>query len=470
MSEMSQPNIEPVTPVFEDRRGGTNAMGTSLANTGRRSTDPNYDSELWRPRYGANEHGRFDRELCIARLDRMTPWALDAGATPEDIEQSRGFIYHAFDAFARGPAKGDPEVSHAFVVPLRTSGNDGRRSSDGGFSSEVRDFMPITGFVGPTFTERLATALPPTIIERYQVDADGRQGIVVYTPISPDLKEAANLYGSNIAIQKMARSAITGAVTLASKHGAEVVGLGATIPALTNFGRSILLSNSELRVTTGHAGTAQLILETVRAAESQLTEHNGVYGLIGCGSIGQGIARMLHDLPGESKVAIYDINESNTQKIIKQLGGDRVISASSAEDVLAQANLIVSAVTNDFTLPEGDYTGKVIVEDSMPTHAPYQTVERGGGHVVWVIGDDVTADGILTPIGGYTFGDSFAAVTNTFGCSAEVAVIAQSHDYDALVSGPVTLDKITRIGQLFKQYGIASAGLQRNGTYISELR
>lgn len=432
--------------------------------------------KLWRPTYGD-----YDRGICERRHQALADLALSTcsessrSVVAQSIESGERFIENTFTSYMEQKHPDNmPETSFAFCVPMRTSAH----LRNFNFSSEVSQFFPVLDHLkglSPFYIERLGISVAPTILERYQSNAEDKAGVLLFAPISPDIMQLIKgwrkyIHGTQVrnTVEKIVADTVGYANNVL---GASVVGLGATLPAITRFGQRIPQSaRGEMAITTGHGGTVHLIAETVNSLRKGYIEHNGTFGIIGCGSIGFASAEALATRFPESRFAICDTDTERIGRVREWLHGmgiKDVLVRRNAGEVIKEANITVSAVTTDFMLPEGDYAGKAIVEDSMPSHVPQEFFESRGGMVAWVIGQDDSRDGILTPLGGYTYGGSFASPKNIFGCAGEAASVSESKDNSNAISDRVTPDDVKRIGRLFVEYGFTvSEPLQRAGQHI----
>lgn len=301
-----------------------------------------------------------------------------------------------------------------------------------------------------------------------------------------------------------AQGKVDDAVRFASRRmGAAVVGLGAVLPGITRFGRS-LTHDETLETTTGHAGTVWLIEQTLRKAQEEKVGKAAdmrTIGVLGCGSIGASIGTILAQRYREDPkdILVYDSNSSRSARLMRNLGALGLSSGVRVADdvwqVLTHSDVVVSAITTQLDLQKmaqeredvDKLDGLVYIDDSMPGSMQRAQAERFGINLAWVIGTakDGIAESVLTRRT-FNYGDmGEPEQVNVFGCEAEAAAIAQ-YRTDLLNSGippavvrmiisntalrsPVTVEAVARIGDLFSHYGIKpSKQLQSFGMPVTE--
>lgn len=155
------------------------------------------------------------------------------------------------------------------------------------------------------------------------------------------------------------------------------------------------------------------------------------------------------------------------------------VEVSSAE-VLRASNIIVTAVTGSIDLDHAEYddidlTGRVIIDDSQPGCFDRRQIEKRGGKLLWVVGEDgsdshfITRDGLYTDGTPYNYGDTSGlhGLHAEFACGQEAAVIARFGAYDRAIAGPVTPEGTQRISALFSDAGVRVAPFQAYGQPVA---
>ena len=269
----------------------------------------------------------------------------------------------------------------------------------------------------------------------------------------------------------MARNIASDTASFASRGGAKVLGLGATLPSLTGYGKYID-SDGALAITTGHAGTAVLVGKLIRKrVEENPDLSSNPITVVGSGAMGSVLAEYV--LSTGRDVVAYDEDPNSLSRLVKNLGADRVAPAMNLDSALASANIVVSAVTKSISLGNTgvDLSEKLVIDDSQPGAFAREEIEKLNGELTWVVG----RAGFLSNVGGWSYADTIhsgdpMARDAVFGCEAESAVIArvareQSVDpREFSVRGrSVTLHDILRMGRLFEEYGVDIAPSQSHG-------
>lgn len=416
---------------------------------------------------------------------------VDTDADPADVEsaheQSQEFLASAFDFFSGG-RKLDGKIGRAFVVPMRSD-----RANES-YASESLPFYPLLDphrfGVASEIRMRTIYGLPPTVLDTYmKSENDDERGALVLAPLYSDMAFDVWVDPENIDQAIRLSSLVTNALreTTIFAHrtlGANYLGLGATLPHpnLTNFGRKIrdMAGLEDVVTTTGHGGTVFMLAKTVLSVLSRHWQNPGAsIGLLGgAGSTGWSTILAILDLIPDIQIQVFDKREDRMRKLLDACSPrpGNVVVAESAADVLAQNKLVVSAITETIDLDDPryadiDFTGTVWIDDSQPGSVDRAQLENRGGNVIWVVGQDDSANGFMTKDGvftdgvGYNYGTSSGLFgpTTEFACGLEAAVVAASADRSNAVSGPVTIDDVARIGRLFDRFGVNIASYQSFG-------
>ena len=433
------------------------------------------------------DYGKFDRAAVEAKMlglaeavAREFPGVIsdvEMRATELFIDVAFGFYEQSLDAGHDGEHREPP--TFAFLVPSRNS----RLRTDYGAEGEM--IAPASRSVPPDLIGFVEVGLPPFIIDRYDAGERRATGFLIHAPVYPDsmldlpLDRAADL----------ARSQIQLATDFARRRlGATVLGLGAVIPAITNFGTS--LAAPDTTTTTGHAGTVAVIQRIIdKAMAAGILPPSGPQslGFLGVGSIGRSAAEIIAQRFANSRIHIFDTRASAIDKTLTGLRGvHRDVQASSdVVTLIRNSEVVVSAVTGFIDLDEQDaertldLAGKLIVDDSQPASFDRAQVEARGGTLVWVIARDTK--GVVNRVD-YDYASMADAHRDLFGCEAEAACLARYHEElrerglgdeaarrivrRVAVREPVTAAKVRLFSALFKKYGIEAAPFQVHGEYV----
>lgn len=391
---------------------------------------------------------------------------------------SHAFIEDMYANYNGTPTIGD--ISRVFLVTRRAH----RFDSTDEYESESHYHIPLASHqfgVDADIRMRSMYGWPPAVIDTYTKSTSrAERGALMLAPLYADMM--ADLANHPISLNRAVHKALYESIQLARhKLKADIVGLGALLPKITQYGQSMHTMDNfdNLTTTTGHGGTVYLITETVRKViEETSTKVDNRVGVIGgVGSIGWSSISAIRDMDPAIELLAYDKRNEVLAERIQSNGYHNVSLATGAIDVLNNTNVIVTAITEQIDLdnidPEKalDLQGKVIIDDSQPGCFHREQVEARGGHLVWVVGSDesenklATRDGRYTGGIGYNYGDSSGlyGATAEFGCGLEVAAIARTQEYDSAIDKSVRPQDVKRIGALFRATGFTVAPFQSFG-------
>jgi len=437
--------------------------------------------DMWQvtPKYGEYDHpdsrmrmlGKLE-SIAQALRGEIDDTSELAFQLESDIAESRKFINDAFASYG-GEKKFELSTSFVFVVPTRVSRPSPDSPNVQDQRGEVEPFLKVASYLDPDILQRFIAGLPPCVIESY-TPHQGRQGRILFVPVFTDMRQD---------IPDRQQLLITGAkiVNDAARFandelGAMVMGLGATLPRDTLYGRAI--HQEGIETTTGHGGTAYLIGETVdKVLNEAPIEAGDTIGVIGAGgSIAKSTIAMLLDRYPDKKILLQDKKPDRlaaTVAFCESLGFDSkrlVLCGDDLQQVIAGSNLLISATTTPIDLEdqggEIDLRGKVLVDDSQPGCFKRDQVEARGGKLLWVVGSADQAN--LERVGGYNFGAETGLVNSTdvWGCEGEAYAITATGRTDLAIQEAVTPQRIREIGELFRQVGITAATFQSCGQLV----
>jgi hypothetical protein len=419
------------------------------------------------------EQGVFNREIILDRATAIHQAVTDVAGNSsylyvdKALDDTHNFINNNFDVYEG--KKESEKFGWVFAVPGRIGENQGDE-----YASEVTPFLPI---LDPKYgvddrTRQHTTArLAPGVIETYNaLNNDEEKGAIVWTPFYVDSMQQRDpisrrefLRKSTPGIRENVRDT---AAFVRNRLGAQVMGLGASIPSFTQLGKAI--NQEGLITTTGHAGTVYLINETVRDVSERMGLANKTIGLLGAGSIGSSWAEVLMSQKEGHRLSVYDDDEAQTLRLIRNI--DQPDSVDIQKDELAvfeTADIIVSAITQSLDLDilewklgrKIDLTGKVIIDDSQPGAFDRQQIEDRGGKLVWVVGKDQSIGKTLSRESGYNFGDhaGLYGEGSVWGCEAEAAAIFLRDRKDLAVLGHVNPEMVIAVGALCREIGVGVA-------------
>jgi len=373
-----------------------------------------------------------------------------------DVKTTEAFIISAFDDY-EGKNKLE-SVNFAFCIPTRAS----RFSEE--YWEEVYDFMPALRNMKIHQRFIILSSMPPFKVEMYGKPGEESHGVVIFVPIFSDMLKD---YRNRFLLRQKVVKCINDATDFAHRRmNVEYIGLGATLPKLTDFGRNI---KTRVVTTTGHAGTVWLIQRTFQKVVAKYFGNKPDtlrVGFIGAGSIGMAALEKLGAQHNQTKFWVYDIRPKMNQAAkaeMKQLGIDLTI-AKSNDDLIAKCDIVVSAITSRINVKNMNLTGKVIIDDSQPGQFVRREVEKAGGVLVWVVGRDGSATGFASRRSGYSYGvNGLNSASDLWGCEAEVAAIAFKDAPELAVEDHVTPEQVERVGQIFEELNIEVADFQSYG-------
>lgn len=408
-------------------------------------------------------------------------------ASQRDIDASLHYVQTSFDLyreFEEGGRSQSGVGNFAFIVPIRMS------RSHPEYASEVEPIIPILKHVPEELRADFLKGLPPTIIDYYSPKDSNRRGYLVFAPIFADMIDDL----SPMDAYRTAIKGINDTVDFShSRLGAEVVGLGATIPAITNYGKSI--DNKDVVLTTGHGGTAHLVKETVGAAiEGGYVDKDALkrIGVLGLGSIGASIAELVRNEYPDLALHLFDKKAGRAKNQLDRLvslGYDKsdIHISNTDTDLIAESDVILSAIVgkidlSDFSEDSGlGLDGKMIVDDSQPASFDQADVARLRGKLAWVIGYDGAG---IVGRRNYDYSSMLHPSRDVFGCEAEAASLSAFSEElkaagysdvdralalgDAAVQDSVTPEKARRMGALMDRLGIIPSRLQAYGKPLEE--
>jgi len=419
-------------------------------------------------------YGKYDRAFIEIKMNGLISHLaekFDGLIHPLEYETSKQFVSTAFDLYEDESDKSpEYEGSFAFVVPVRMSRNNVE------YGEEAEPISPLFRYIPNELKAQFLVGMPPFIIDRYEVDSNGKRGYVIWGAVSQDIIDDLEPLDALVTGQKNVNNAIDFAQ---KKLGVKVVGLGATLPGVMNLGRDV--TNDDVIVTTGHGGTVRLIEETIVAAKERgyVQADKEKIGVLGLGAIGSSIARLISRRFPESQVVIYDTDPAKIQRTGASLAAQESDYEVAESDVnlITSADIVVSAVTNKIHLKKSglnELNGKFLIDDSEPACFDPDEVTSLNGRMTKVIGED--AAGTTAVREDYDYGTMLDAKKDLFGCEAEAASLASYYDEliergmpeklaarivrKVAITGPVSPQGARLIGALFKKYSIEPATFQ----------
>lgn len=365
-------------------------------------------------------------------------------------------ISHVFNEYSLRTNK--TKANYAFVIPTRAS----RFSAD--YWEEVYEFFPAFRHMTHEMAYKILALIPPFKVTSYG-EKDSPKGVVIFAPIYEDMSKD---FRTKLGLLLKMRNRVSDSVDFARRvYGVKYVGLGAMLPKITNYGKTI---RSKVVTTTGHAGTSWLIAKFVESAMKDIPTKPGkqiVIGFIGGGSIGLASMQIVSEIYPDVEIITYDKREDvnlQNQNIMRAKGVE-ILIAKNNDELLLKSDIVVSAITSVLHVYELDLRGKIIIDDSQPGSFIREEVEDAGGKLTWVVGRDSSAEKIFSRNDNYHFGPrGLVSSVDVWGCEAEVGVISYFDRPDLAVSGPVDIRSIKEVGKLLEEVNIHESQYQSYGS------
>lgn len=311
--------------------------------------------------------------------------------------------------------------------------------------------LPILRYLGSSFTRWFGLMYPPHFVA--DISTGTPAGIFVTTYTTPTMIARFPRWSALLA---------RGAVVLAAKRGASVIGLGALTPTLTRYGLDAqpLLRNAV--VTTGHAGTAATIVRQIEAVAEATGRPLGDLRIAVCGaagSTGSATVRGLVAAHGEAlrDLILIDRRIERARKLADEVaaaapGIGLTVSEDLADLRNADIGVIVTNAPNAIIRPEHVHPNLILLDDSQPRNTDPSLLDAVPGLRIYdvlaeVPGLRVHFDWGLLP--------DYPAIT--FTCLAETLALAGSGRSDLATIGHVPGERVLALRDLMIQEGINPA-------------
>lgn len=369
---------------------------------------------------------------------------------------------------------------YAFVVPTRTSTGGYTHSATADveelgaailahpgmeYGEEVEQTVPFFDRLDPLTRTQLCSSIPPTIIDRFDPSPTGRQGAIVYAPLTIDM-----IFSSpdRRSLRDLAVTRIGSGLDFAQQiGGASFAGLGAFFPSLTRYGQ--LLERDGMQLTTGHAGTIAMMAKTLdRILGAPGYETCSTIGIVGAGAIGTSTTDHLAATTDHDFV-IFDTATSVADRLAATVndayGTGRARTASDMQEVCDQVRIVMAATTTPVSFDElsdvGALRGLVIVDDSEPGAFNDPRYREFGARPVGVVGEVPLALGRRT--NGFNYGGELAAAHHVYGCEAEVKTMDELGLHTQGITRRAEPADVAFIADCFEQLGVRASPLQHRG-------
>lgn len=261
--------------------------------------------------------------------------------------------------------------------------------------------------------------------------------------------------------RKLAQKRIFQAVKLAEKKGVKLIGLGALTASLTKGGNDIAENFKNLNFTSGHAGTAFSVTQTVKAIVQRLERKfsNLNIAVVGAaGSIGSISAKILaKEMP--KNILLVDVHRKRQTMIeiereIKKLVNIH-IDISCEINAINDADIIIAATNSPEVVirPEHLKKGAVVVNDAQPSDVSNEVYKRND--VLVLEGGVMFFSGI-----NYHFNMGLSQKEDIFSCLAEVLALTLKGIIRSYTLGKVSMEQVNEMGSFFKDLEIKISRFQ----------
>jgi acetylornithine/succinyldiaminopimelate/putrescine aminotransferase/predicted amino acid dehydrogenase len=300
--------------------------------------------------------------------------------------------------------------------------------------------------------QRITSFTAPIVMSSVEVSASSGESVRLYPIMLPFTSRMAK-HWLETQDYAWARYLIDGAVGMAASLGCQLTALGQYTSILTRNGTKVFPST--MGITSGNAYTVTLTLQALQKTMDQLgleSDRCTLAVLGGAGNIGQICAKLLAprfkrtlivagDRP-RSVVRAGELVESlprSTLVTMEDCRGAEVMlcAVNSPEPILQAAMLDKTRILCDVSVPSA-------MSRDLVSKLP-NTRFVIGGLAQLPGGENLEIANFPLPAG------------QTFGCMAEAILLGLSHNWTREFTGPVTEEKIAKLGALAALYGIGLA-------------
>lgn len=326
----------------------------------------------------------------------------------------------------------------------------------------------FTRFLPDRLVEWFAAQIPPIYISRIrgiQSPTTGQKAEGILLALGATPRELMRR-DTSFTYRRLIRAA-----RMAERMGARIMGLGAFTSVVGDAGITVA-HKAEIGITSGNSLTVAATLEAAKQAvrlmgTTDLTK--GTAMVIGAtGSIGSVCSRLLAQAIGDVILVAPRPEKliALKRQIEAETPGARVTVATSADDYLGQADLIVTTTTavNTRVL---DITrckpGAVICDVARPPDISEEEAALRPDVLVIESGE------VKLP-GDVDFGYDIGLPPGTaYACLAETALLALEGRFEDYTLGrEIEMERVKEMYRLFKKHRFELAGLRSHGRYITE--
>jgi predicted amino acid dehydrogenase len=273
---------------------------------------------------------------------------------------------------------------------------------------------------------------------------------------------------------KLTSRKISRLVQLAEKKGAKVIGLGALIPSMTRYGKSLKPHCHKSALTTGHSYTAYTIcryVEKVMETKGWRPENITIAIVGAAGSTGTITTEVLADRFLAAKILLVDREKRllklkrMAQEIQNRNNQHKEIAVSVSTELtdLKQAKIVIVVTNADCSILKTEHLAKeaVLIDDSQPRNTSENLLEK-----VSII--DVRSQ-IPNLDCSFEMGLIKERPGITYTCLAETAILAAHHWPEHFSLGTPKLAKAKKISALAEKVGIEPAPFNAFGKILKKI-
>lgn len=255
------------------------------------------------------------------------------------------------------------------------------------------------------------------------------------------------------------RESLTEALRYCKTRNTKIIGLGALLPSMTQYGRALMDRSAGVGITTGHSFTAHCIAQHVRRIEELLRSEQSVAIVGAAGSTGQAAMKALMQDGVIRRMTLIDLPE-RLAALAKNLPlQNNELHISSALSDVKNSSVVVCVTNSATAILRSEHLprGCIVIDDAQPENITLETV---------LTRPDVTVIKCLARVPNlncpFDFGllppaSKSAGREITFTCLAETITLAASRQSGHFTIGSPSSAQIQQIAEMASKHGIEIA-------------
>jgi predicted amino acid dehydrogenase len=329
-------------------------------------------------------------------------------------------------------------------------------------TDDVARKYPIARYLPPSWVEGLLNRMSPKFISqianlRSDTGATADGCFVGCPATSRQLVEWP---------AERAYARIMGAIDMAARWGARIVGLGAFTAVVGDKGLT-LAERSSVAITTGNSYTVYTAIEgALKAAETMGIEVRGARAAVlgATGSIGRACALLL--APQVGALSLVGRRPDAVRAIAEEVTDLRCETFTDLAEGLRDADIVlaVTSATEAIIGPGDVKPGAVVCDVARPRNASRALAEQRDDVLV------IEGGAVAVPGEGFDFGFDFGFPPGlAYACMAETMILALEGRFDDHSLGPeLRLEQVREMGALAQKHGFRLAGFRCFERTVSE--